>query len=139
MHRNIWNSISKRLNFFHVKVNENLLMRKNLQFLATWGSASTLLILSLIDRPSTFIAVLLFILTVSMMAALFNGYGTNSIDLSPNFCGTLQGIVSAAGVVAVILGSLCVGWLVKDPVCIYLLKIISILFLFLELIHDFVA
>lgn len=81
-----------------------------------WGSSATLVILSLTDTPSTFTAVLLLVLTVSLMTAKYNGYMTNPIDLSPNFCGTLIGITSTAGTLGPILGPLSVGWLVDDPV-----------------------
>lgn len=81
-----------------------------------WGSASTLVILSLMKTPTLFTAVSLLVLTVSMMTAKYNGYMTNPIELSPNFCGTLVGITSTAGTLGPILGPLCVGWLVDDPV-----------------------
>ena len=61
-------------------------------------------------------AVLLFVLTGSLLTAKYNGYMTNPIDLSPNFCGTLVGLTSTVGTLGPIFGPLCVGWLVDDPV-----------------------
>lgn len=81
-----------------------------------WGSASVLFILTLMKNPSTFTAMLLLVLTVSLITAKFNGYSTNPIELSPNFCGTLVGIASTLGCLGPILGPLCVGWMVVDPV-----------------------
>jgi len=92
------------------------MIHNQFEYLAMWGSSSALIILSLMDRPSTFTAVLLLVLTVSMMTAKYNGYMTNPIDISPNFCGTLVGIISTAGTLGPILGPLSVGWLVDDPV-----------------------
>ena len=61
-------------------------------------------------------AVLFLVLTVSLLTAKYNGYVTNPIDLSPNYCGTVAAIGNTAGALGPIFGPLCVGWLVDDPV-----------------------
>ena len=77
-----------------------------------------LFVLGISNMKNTTTAIIMFMVTIALNSGIYNGFLTNHIDISPNFCGTLMGITNSLASVTSVLGPLTVGWLVEDPVSI---------------------
>ena len=122
--RKAWNSIGRTQEFINIcrdvlRVLQLLICSLLLFFfVALWGGACILLILSSTNMNDARIVIPLLILTVAFDSGTYNGFLTNHVDVSPNFCGTLMGITNSLACITSALGPLTVGWIVSDPVSI---------------------
>ncbi|XP_065202241.1 putative inorganic phosphate cotransporter isoform X2 [Planococcus citri] len=103
---------------FNRMVQKNVLpkttLRKIFNTVAFWGCGLALFILALMNTTDATTAVFLLTLAVALDGAIFSGFITNHVDLSPNFCGTLMGITNSLANITSILGPLFVGWIVEN-------------------------
>lgn len=83
-------------------------------FVAHWGAAAALVGLSFAQTPSG--AVILLTLSSSLNAAIYVGFLSNHLDLSPNFAGLLMGITNGLANITSVLGPMVTGFIVKDEV-----------------------
>uniref|UniRef100_A0A1B6F5L1 Putative inorganic phosphate cotransporter n=1 Tax=Cuerna arida TaxID=1464854 RepID=A0A1B6F5L1_9HEMI len=86
--------------------------RKMWNTIAFWGGAASLVALSVVHSVSG--SVVLLTLGVSLNAAIYVGFLSNHLDLSPNFAGLLMGITNGISTIFAILAPMVTGFIVTD-------------------------
>jgi len=88
-----------------------------------WGCGLGFLVLALWNTTNVAVVTSILIVAISLNSAIYLGFMTNNLDLSPNFCGTLMGITNSLSTVASIFAPLAVGWMVDDGAVSCLFKL----------------
>uniref|UniRef100_A0A8D8XYV4 Putative inorganic phosphate cotransporter n=1 Tax=Cacopsylla melanoneura TaxID=428564 RepID=A0A8D8XYV4_9HEMI len=87
------------------------LARKMWNTIGLWGAGAALFALSYVGH-SLVGAMLCLVIAVGINGAIYPGFMSNHLDLSPNFAGTLMGVTNGVANIASILGPLVVGQVV---------------------------
>ncbi|XP_039955093.1 putative inorganic phosphate cotransporter isoform X1 [Bactrocera tryoni] len=88
--------------------------RKIFNTVGMWIPMAATIPMGFVDADSSDLAVILLTLSVGFNSAVLMGFYMNFIELSPNFVGTLQGIISFGATLMSIIGPLVVGVIVTD-------------------------
>lgn len=91
------------------------MQRKTFNTIGMWCPAVCLIILSLIPKSKE-AAIILLTLCVGFTSATNSGFKITTLDISPNFAGTITGIGFAIGCVPSLLSPALVGYVVTDAV-----------------------
>lgn len=80
-----------------------------------WGGAAGLITLGYLDNNAK-AAIILYILTVTIMSCVHEGVIINHMDLTPNYAGVLMGLSNGIGSTGGLGAPLIVGYIVQDVV-----------------------
>jgi len=90
--------------------------RKLCNTIGQWIPAAAFVGLGYVKRDQPELAVGILVLAVSSNVAVFCGHNVNHMDLSPNFAGTLMGLINAMASACGIFAPLTAGVIIQDSV-----------------------
>ncbi|CAH2048166.1 unnamed protein product, partial [Iphiclides podalirius] len=88
--------------------------RKCFNTIGYFGPAAVLIALAHVSAGNVTLAITLLTLALGINAAFYSGYILGSLDMAPNFAGTLMGISNTVASVMAILAPLMNGVILKD-------------------------
>lgn len=90
--------------------------RKIFNSIGMWIPMASLIGLAFVNKENSMLAVVLLMIAVGFNAGVNAGFFLNSMDLAPNFSGTLFSVSNCFANVISIIGPLFVGFVVTEPV-----------------------
>lgn len=98
-------------------MNTNFFYKLNFSFTGLVIPAGSFVLLSYLDQSQVTLAVVLLIIAVGVNSAIFSGLYLNPMDICPNHCAQIFGVMSGLANFASFLSPLAAQVVISDEVC----------------------